>query len=459
MVKKPLLFALITIFFVNTFNLISQNPKMDGYKGNWYKSGQSQEYGYKFSGGVATFASRHRPIAVYSPEVKKTFFVYGGTKSPDESHLLIMVSYFDHRHHVVPKPVIVYDKQGVREPNDNASLSVDSDGYLWIFISGRGRTRPGMIFRGLKPYSIESFEKIVECEMVSPQPWWIDDSGFMLMFSKNTKGRELYFSTSVDGKIWTEGQKIAGIGGHFQVSGALRNKLVTVFNYHPGGNVDRRTNLYLLQTEDMGKTWKTIDNKVVKIPVADINNEALVKNYETEGKLVYINDLNFDKEGNPVLLVLLSGDFFPGPNSGPREWMIIHWKNQIWNFVKVCESDHNYDMGSLYIEDNEWRIIGTTGPGPQENDTGGEIALWISKNEGNSWEKVFNVTNNSKYNNSFLRHPENAQKEFYAFWTDGNTDKISESHLYFTNYKCNKVWVLPYEMKNESARPVRVKQN
>jgi hypothetical protein len=368
-----------------------------------------------------------------------------------------MISYFDHRFHVVPKPVIVYDKMGVSEPQDNASLSIDSKGFLWVFISGRGRTRPGLIFKSSKPYSIESFEKILDWEMNAPQPWWMKDHGFMLMFSKTTKGRELYWSSSTDGKTWVTSQKLASMGGHFQVSDISGNKLVTVFNYHPNGNTDKRTNLYLLQTDDMGKTWKSIDNKIIKTPVVDINNEALIQNYENEGNLVYINDLGFDKDGNPVILIVLSGDSSPGPKGGPREWIIIHRKDDKWNFYKVCESANNYDMGSLYITDDEWRIIGPTEPGPQKYGSGGEIALWISRNEGADWEKVHNITSNSLYNNSFVRHPRDAQKEFYALWVDGNADKLSISHLYFTNEKCNRVWMLPYDMKKDFGRPVRIK--
>jgi hypothetical protein len=170
-------------------------------------------------------------------------------------------------------------------------------------------------------------------------------------------------------------------------------------------------------------------------------------------------DLDFDKNGNPVILAILSRYFSPGPEGGSREWMVIHWKDQKWNFNKVCESTHNYDMGSLIITDLEWRVIGPTEPGPQVYGTGGEIALWISRDEGVIWNKERNITSNSQNNNSFVRHPLNAQKDFYALWTDGNADKLSISHLYFTNEKCDKVWMLPYEMKEDFEKPIRIKQD
>jgi hypothetical protein len=457
MLNKTLFPAFFLILITASSGLFSQNQKMDGYKGIWFSEGPKLENGYKFSGGAATFASRHRPIAIYSPESKKTFFVYGGTSDPDERHLLIMISYFDHQSHMVPKPVIVYDKMGVKEPYDNASLSIDRNGYLWVFVSGYGRTRPGLIFKSRSPYSIDSFDIISEKEMISPQPWWNNNYGFMLLFSRVLKGWDLFFSSSEDGVKWTDNQRLTAMGGNLLISAMHGDKLVSVFNYFPGGNIDRQTNLYLLQTNDMGKTWKTIDDSVVNIPLSVIKNEALIKDYGSEGLFVYLSDIDFDKDGNPVLLVILSHNLSPGPDCEPRDWVVVSWKNQKWNFCKVCESDHNFDRGSLHIKDNEWRIIGPTEPGPQKYCTGGDIALWVSRNDGADWVKELDVTQSSFNNNSFVQHPLNPQKEFFAFWADGNTEELSKSNLYFTNEKCRKVWVLPYKMNKNFQKPVRIR--
>jgi hypothetical protein len=207
----------------------------------------------------------------------------------------------------------------------------------------------------------------------------------------------------------------------------------------------------------MGKTWKTVDGKSVQIPVTDVKSEALIKDYESEGKLVYINDLSFDESGNPVILVVLSKGSGPGPENGPREWTVITWRDNKWNFNKVCESTHNFDMGSLYITKKDWRIIGPTEPGPQKYGTGGEIALWVSSDEGRNWHKSLNITSDSRFNNSFVRRPLDAMKEFNALWTDGNTKEFSDSHLYFTNDKCDKVWALPYDMKRDNEKPERIR--
>lgn len=455
MLKKSLLINLILLFFAPFMFLFSQNPRMDGYKGIWYSSGAKMSYGYKFSGGVSTFASRHRPIAIYSPEARKTFFVYGGTTNADEQHLLIMISYFDHKTHMVPRPVIVYDKMGVKEPYDNASLAIDDQGFLWVFISGYNRTRPGFIYKSTRPYSIDAFELVREIEMISPQPWRVNDKGFIMVYSKLSKGLDIWCASGSDGKSWPVDNKLVSMGGNLQVSDIHEGRIVTVFNYFPRGDIDGQTNLYCLQSDDMGETWKTIDGKPVNIPLTDKNNEALIKNFEQDGKQVYLSDIDFDSDGNPVILAIISSSRVPGP--GSRDWFVISRKDGDWNFKKVCESSHNFDRGSIHIEGSEWKLIGPTEPGPQESGTGGEVALWVSRNGGTDWQKVTFVTKNSINNNSFVRHPVNAQKDFYALWTDGNADELSKSYLYFTNEKCDKVWMLPYDMKESMRKPVRIR--
>ena len=441
--------------------LLAQNKRADGYKGIWYTIEQSSKYGYKYSGGLGTYTADHIPVAIYAPEADKTFFLYGGTTQADERHLLVMISYYDHKRHVVPRPVVVCDKNGVDDPHDNGSLAIDNDGYLWVFVSGRNVSRQGAIYRSTHPYSIDSFEKVHETVMTYPQPWWIEGQGFIHLFTKytapGTRGRELYWSTSPDGVHWQPDQKLAGIEGHYQISNQRGNRIVTAFNFHPTGLADTRTNLYVLQTDDMGQTWKNMAGLPVETPLTAIQNAALVHDYQSEGKLVYLNDINFDQDGNPVILAIVSHHFQPGPQGDPREWIVFHWNGEQWLRHKVCESTHNYDMGSLYTEGKEWRIIGPTEAGPQHYGTGGEMALWTSRDEGLTWKRKRLITTDSPCNHSYARRPVNARPDFYAFWADGHADEMSKSHLYFTNRKGTKVWMLPYDMETDFARPQRLK--
>jgi hypothetical protein len=443
---------------VMTGKLIPSSSKDTGYRGIWFTLEQFTKYGDKYSGGLGTYTADHIPIAIYVPKVNKTFFVYGGTIQGTR-HLLIMASYYDHARQIVPRPTIVHDKEGVSDPHDNASLSIDKEGYLWVFVSGRAKTRPGFKYRSHKPYSVDQFDLISTEEMTYPQPWYIPGKGFINCFTKYTKGRELYWETSPDGKTWSDDQKLAGFGGHYQVTNQRNGRIITAFNWHPGGIVDKRTNLYFLQTNDMGKTWKTIEGKAVATPLNATQNEAMVREYQKEGSLVYIHDINFDKNGNPVILYIVSKTHLPGPESemGPRIWTIAHWTGINWEYHEITHSDHNYDTGSLYIEeDGTWRVIGPTEPGPQPDGTGGEIAMWISRNEGVTWVKVKDITKSSRYNHSYARRPLNAHPDFYSLWADGDPYTMTESRLYFCNKTGDKVWVLPYDMKGEFEHPHRV---
>jgi len=139
--------------------------RIDGYKGIWFELGQKSEYGDKYSGGLGTYTANHAPMAVYSATADKTFFVYGGTPAKDQRSLLAMISYYDHKTGQVPRPVVVMDKSPVNDPHDNPALNIDRHGHLWVFVSGRGRTRPGAIYRSTEPYRIDSFEKIGEAEI------------------------------------------------------------------------------------------------------------------------------------------------------------------------------------------------------------------------------------------------------------------------------------------------------
>ena len=205
-----------------------------------------------------------------------------------------------------------------------------------------------------------------------------------------------------------------------------------------------------------GLTWETIDGTAVSTPVDSLDTSVLVRDYRSEGLLVYLKDIGFDEAGNPVLLYITSQNFQPGPSGIPRTWTIAHWKGGEWLFHDVAPATHNYDMGSLYIEPDRWRIVAPTEPGPQHWGTGGEMAMWESRDEGASWAKLRDLTRNSPRNHAYARRPVNVHPDFYAFWADGNPDSLSISRFYFTN-RAGEVHMLPYEMHGEMARPERLK--
>ena len=451
--------------------MVTLNLKENGYRGIWYMNQPTHdEYVYKYSGGLGTYPANHQPFAVYAPEVEKTFFCYGGTTATSDTELVHMVSYYDHRRDVVPRPTLLLNKE-TSDAHDNPVIALDREGYIWIFSTSHGRSRPSYIHRSRRPYDIDEFERVhaVTREGGEGTPldnfsymqvWPASPRGFLCFFTKYKypADRTTCFMTSEDGASWSEWTRLGAIEqGHYQTSALGAGRAGTAFNYHPAGlGLNYRTNLYYLETRDGGKTWCAADGTPVSVPLTTVENGALVRDYRSEGLKVYINDVTYDEQDRPVILYVTSTGYEPGPKNDPRVWTIAHWKGDRWEFHQAMTSDSNYDMGSLYVEpDGTWRIIGPTEKGPQPYNPGGEVAMWTSKDQGRTWVKVRQLTSGSPRNHTYVRRPLNAHPGFYALWADGHARQPSESHLYFCDKEGN-VRALPRVMESDFARPETV---
>lgn len=448
---------LLAINFCNAQSL--ENTRIAGYRPIWFELNQKYEYGDKYSGALGTYTAKHHPLAIYAAAVDKTFFVYGGTKSSESRHLLCMIGEYDHKTGLVSQPLVVCDKMGVDDPHDNPSLLIDDSGYLWVFVSGRGRKRMGYKYKSTKPFSIDGFEKITTEEMTYPQPKKTH-SGMFNFFTKYSGVRQLYYETSENGIDWSDDMLLAAIpekpgekSGHYQVSARSKtNKLGTFFNRHPNGNVDQRTDLYYLQTTDHGKTWTSVDQQPIPIPLIEKNSPALVKNYAELKKNIYLKDMVFDPNGYPICLYIRSNGHRPGPLSQPYEWCVTRWNGKKWITQNVTQSDHNYDMGSLLYTQGELYLMAPTAIGPQKWGVGGEIQLWKYATHGKNWIKENDITTHSLRSHSYVRRSENFKSPFVFFWANGDSHHFSQSELFFGDLK-GQVWQLPYLMKKEKESP------
>jgi len=434
-----------------------KQAKAAGYRGIWYSNQRlKNEYVWKYSGGLGTYCAKHIPHSVYAKEANKTFFVYGGTGTVNGKRTLLeMVSCYDHNTGMVPRPTILIDKK-TTDAHDNPVISIDSKGHIWVFASSHGTARPSYIFKSRKPYDVDVFDQVVESNFSYTQPWYLDGFGFFFVHTRYKGGRCLYWMTSPDGVNWSDGQMLAKIAqGHYQVSWPWKGKVGTAFNYHPAkGGLNWRTNLYYVETDDKGKTWKNVQGEGVQTPLKTVENNALVHDYEADKLLVYMKDVNYDKDGNPVILYVTSKGFESGPKNDPRTWTTARWTGTEWDIQGSVTSDNNYDTGCLHIEDDgTWRIIGPSETGPQPFNPGGEMAVWTSTDQGKTWTKLRQMTKDSPYNHTYARRPVNAHPDFYAFWADGHGRRLSESRLYFCNKTGDKVYRLPYTMESDSAKP------
>lgn len=448
--------------------VVTLNRKADGYRGIWYMNQPSgDKYVYKYSGGLGTYCAKHKPFAVYCKQADKTFFCYGGTTKNSNRQLLHMVSYYDHSTNQVPRPTILLDKK-TNDAHDNPVISVDDKGYIWIFSTSHGTSRPSYIHRSTQPYQIDQFEQVQATRLDGEkrvaitnfsymQAWNKSEQGFICFFTKynNPAARTICCMTSDDGISWGQITKLAAIDqGHYQVSGIGTKRAGSAFNYHPKvKGLNWRTNLYYVETPDFGKTWRAVDGSPLSLPLSDADNSALVQDYQKKGLNVYLKDIRYDSNDRPVILYLTSKGYQSGPANDPRTFTTARWNGTAWGIRPAMTSDNNYDMGSLWIENDEtWHIIAPTETGPQPYNPGGEIAFWTSRDQGKTWCKKKQLTARSERNHTYVRRPLNAHPEFFAFWADGHGRKPSISNLYFSD-KQGRVRRLPSTMDSDFATP------
>jgi hypothetical protein len=471
-----------------------------GFQGIWYEvTGGDSDYPNKYGGGLATYPQQITPMGIYSAEANKTFFAFNFDLDPGNGlNIGHAISYFDHATGLVARPQIWINKQ-TEDAHDAPTLAIDDDGYIYMFSMTHGEVRQAYISKSSQPFSINSYTSLLSPSSPSDlavfgnppespsqsgatrfsyaSPWYVpnaqENEKFLLLHTRYLDGqRDLFTTSSIDGDTWTSRKSLAQIeSGQYQLSWIKPDgeTVGSVLDVHPTGlGLDWRTDLYYLQTSDQAKTWQTIDG-VTLVNNTGSNNDPLTSRPDgpgdgaaqvydaAPGERVYFKDLNYDATGNPVILFLTSPTHIPGDygNPGPDRFVkTAHWTGSNWQINNVTTTDHNYDHGSLYVEDDgTWRIIAPFIDGPQQYGTGGEMGMWTSTNQGQSWNLDKQLTAGSYHNHTYARRPLNAQDDFYAFWAEGNAFERSDVTLLYTN-KSGDVFQLPFNMTTDFAAPV-----
>ena len=366
-----------------------------------------------------------------------------------------MVSYFDHATGKVPRPTILLNKH-TGDAHDNPTISLDAAGYIWVFSSSHGTSRPSYIHRSKQPYSVDEFERMLETNFSYTQPWFIPGQGFLFLHTRYADGRNLYWMTSPDGRDWSEPHKLAKIEmGDYQISWSRDARVATAFDYHPKPvGLNARANLYYLETSDFGRTWRNGEGKSLATPITNVSNAALVYDSRKDGLLVYLKDLNFDAQGHPVILFLTSKGFEPGPENGPRAMEnraldrqgmghspLYHLRQQLRPRLALYRAGRNVA---------NHRSDRSRPAALQSGRRNGDVD---QPDQGATWKRVKQLTHNSPRNHTYARRPLNAHPDFYALWADGNARQPSESCLYFTNQRGDHVWRLPPALTADFATP------
>ena len=138
--------------------------------------------------------------------------------------------------------------------------------------------------------------------------FYVSGSGLMLVYNEYDDGRAAHVATSPDGISWTEKELLDTEQGHYTVARQNGSTIGVTADYHRDGNLDHRTNLYYLQTNNFGQTWTNVSGSPLPVPLTTRNNAALVHDYYAENQLVYMKDIDYDAAGKPILLYLTVSD-------------------------------------------------------------------------------------------------------------------------------------------------------
>lgn len=433
------------------------NQPATGYRGVWYYNQKlNSEYVYKYSGGLGAYCAGHIPMAIYAPEVNKTFFTFGGT-TPNNLTLLQCVSSFDNATKMLGVPTIVYDKH-TSDAHDNAVLGLDDNGYLYLFSSSHGQTRPSAIARSKRPYDCAEFETVYTGNFSYPQPYFLPGKGFLFIHTayQSTIGNRAnyvsYFNPSTCQMSTPRQLCYINEGDYLRSWQASDGRIGIAFDQHPSGKpevgLNYRTDLFYMETRDGGETWVTADGTELMLPITSRETPARVFSYADKNLNVYIKGVAYDAASRPYVLYIVSKGYQTGPENDPRQWKVAHYDGAQWiEHDTGIRSGNNYDFGQLEVLANgDLRIIGATERGPQPYNPGGEIAVWVSQDGGTTWVKTKDLTTGSVRNQNYPRRVlGGAHSGFLTFWADGDGRKPSVSRLSYCDEDLN-VFPMPLEI-------------
>lgn len=375
-----------------------------------------------YSGPMATYCAWHRPMAVYSPEVDKTFFVFG---NPENSPA---ISYYDHWQKTFAAPVVL----GTNPDGDahrNPTLLIDGNGIITVFFGAH--FHPTRVVRSKLAYDIAEWKAAAPIgERTSyPQPWELTPGEIFVSYRSSPPAWCCRKST--DGaKSWSPETKLINFAGTsiYAVTIAetlpFPRKIHMAWSRMGGGTPEeirtkalwaRRYNVYYACSDDGGTTWKRSDGREYELPIDERQAEKV---FDSAAHGVWLKDIQLDSQGMPCLLFV---------DGNVRTYQCM-WKTALlspdgWVVSDVAKSDHMYDAGALVLlSDGDFRVWGPTAAS-QPYEDGGEIEEFQSTDHGGTWAKIKPLTAGSRYSHNQVKTVFNHQKgDFRALWSYGDSN-------------------------------------
>ncbi len=435
-------------------------------RGVWYHCGAANllpDQGAVYSGPMATYCAWHRPMAIYSEEPNRSYFVYGSAGNRPT------ISFYDHTTGEWAYPVVIGDNPD-GDAHRNPTLLIDDEGFLYMFWGAHGHE--SFVSRSVRPHDISEWELRSALEEVGatyPQPWMLREGELFVSYRK-APGWRCRFST--DGaETWSDPVDIAAFGvdpesrgaTEFAIygstvgeEGACPRKVHFAFSRLGGGTPEevenkhlwgRRYNLYYTYSDDGGRVWRRSDGSAYDLPIAEDDAEKL---YDSGTRGVWIKDIQMDPAGNPMIL-FLEGEV----ETFHAWWKIARVVPGGWEIVDVTESDHMYDAGAIMVfGEGDIRIWGASGDN-QPHEDGGEIEQWRSADGGGTWTFSRRLTDGSRYSHNHVKPVmghRDGPGDVRALWSYGDSRKPPETEdvrLYYIGDGMDQGREIPFPPRPE----------
>jgi hypothetical protein len=453
----------------------------DGYQGLSYELGQyfkdqndpNLKKVSKYSGAMGTATNKHRPLAIYSGQSNKTFFTYGGLDPSSNENMAIYVGCYDH--HVKAlcnKPTLITTKEKVVDQHDNASLLIDENNYIWVYVSGRNTKRLGEVYKSNEAGDISEFTKqslTVKGEILEgydfsyPQPWLTLTNNKVLLHTRYTNGRELYIKHEDK-----ESVKMVK-GGHYAISYVKGDRIVMAYNSHDtldtnDNHPDKRTNLYFMQSFDGGLTWQNKNGDALEIlsgakqPLEKFDIDTQIKSYRSTGIYVYLKDIKINEDDDVLILYSISKTADPTNFDYKRTLHLVTIPvlgspNSKPIGGSSYEVNHNYSSGFI---DSLTNSIYIPSSDTVKNLAGGNIQRLTTTGS----DFISNITSGSRHHNyvrDVFNKTHSSALDFSFFWTSSDplaSDQRVPLHYYGT--KSNYVYNMPLAMPSNPRKPTAI---
>ncbi|HUS80505.1 MAG TPA: BNR-4 repeat-containing protein, partial [Armatimonadota bacterium] len=430
-------------------------------RGVWYQCGKANllpGQGAVYSGPMATYCVWHRPMAIFRPEVNRSFFVYGNADNSPT------ISFYDHASGSFAYPVVLGSNPD-GDAHRNPTLLIDEAGYLHVFYGAHGHQTH--VLRSERPWDITAWAEAAQIEDPGtsyPQPWQLLPGEIFVSYRQAPGWR---FRMSADGaRSWRDPVDIVNFGCPDDARGCAEcsiygitvaeggdypRRLHFAWSRLGGGTPEeieskhlwaRRYNVYYACSDDGGSTWKRSDGSRYELP---INEEQAEKIWDCGQRGIWLTDIQVDSRGNPYILFLDSR-----VETFEARWMVARRVPDGWAFTEVTRSDHMYDAGALIaIADDDLRIWGPT-TDVQPHEDGGDIDEWCSTDGGATWELARHLTSGSRYSHNHVKPVMGHQLgtgDLRAIWNYGDSMSPPETRdvrLYFYGEKQHGPREIPF---------------